>query len=98
MNKGTETGHCIESGVTISYLHDTNVGYVEMVGASTTGSVWDQIVAGLSSQAKETEGSGEVGKHFRSLILLIVTETLEEIEGKEARRGLFQSFRQKDLR
>lgn len=69
-----------------------------MVGASTTLSFWDQILAGLSSQAKETEGSGEVGKHFRSIILVIVSEVLEEIEGKETRRGLFQSFRQEDLR
>lgn len=38
---------------------------------------FDQISAGLASQAKETQGSGEVGKYFRIIILVTVTTGTE---------------------
>lgn len=48
-----------------------------MLGAGYKGSFWDQILAGLAFQANETDGFGEVEKHFRIIILVIFTEDTE---------------------
>lgn len=56
--------------------HSLNAGYFGMWETSYKDR-FDQISAGLASQAKETQGSGEVGKYFRIIILVTVTTGTE---------------------
>lgn len=63
----------MSAGEGLVILHDLNVGYIRMSGACYKGNFWDQILAGLTYHDKETDGSGEVGKHFKMIILMTIT-------------------------